>query len=73
MQMALSWYIESEITNSNIQSFDLEASTWDQIFHNETLFGFSNFGDWKLLDIWDLKFGISITRCASKKTNPLWG
>jgi len=24
------------------------------------LFGFSNFGHWKLFDIWDLIFGISI-------------
>jgi len=26
------------------------------------LFGFSNFGHWKLFDIWDLIFGISINQ-----------
>lgn len=28
---------------------------------NETLFGFSNFGDWDLFDILDLVFGTSIS------------
>ena len=27
-------------------------------FKDETMFGFSNFGHWDLLDIWDLIFGI---------------
>jgi hypothetical protein len=32
---------------------------------SETLFGFSNFGHWKLFDICDLIFGISISQLIS--------
>jgi len=27
-------------------------------FQDKTLFGFSNFGNWNLFDIWDLIFGV---------------
>ena len=40
-------------------------------FHDETLFGFSNFGHWKLFDICNLIFIILIVRWTSKKANPL--
>jgi hypothetical protein len=55
-------------------------------FQDETLFGFSNFGHWKLpfdlaqggelaepFDICNLIFGISINQRTCNKANPLWG
>jgi hypothetical protein len=37
---------------------------------DETLFGFSNFGHWKLFDIWDLIFEISIKQGLSTNQIP---
>jgi len=39
-------------------------------FQCETLFGFSNFGHWKLFDICDLIFVISIIQLTFNKANP---
>ena len=42
-------------------------------FQDEILFGFSNFGHWKLFDICNLIFVISIIQGTSNKANPLRG
>jgi len=46
------------------------------IFNDQNLPGHGvvlNFGHWDFFDIWDLIFGISISRCNSNKANPLSG
>ena len=42
-------------------------------FQEEALFGFSNFGHWKLFVICNLIFVISIIQGTSNKANPFWG
>jgi len=50
----------SKITNSKHQISNKPQIPIfnDQAFHDETLFGFLNFGHWKLFDICDLIFVI---------------
>jgi len=76
--MALPWSFVSKITNSKHQITNksqiaifnsavvakrlLWRSRLTKTFQDETLFGFSNFGHWKLFDICNLIFGISINQ-----------
>ena len=51
--MALPWSFVSKITNSKHQITNKSQIPIfnDQNLHDETLFGFSNFGHWTLFDI----------------------
>jgi hypothetical protein len=86
--MALPWSFASKITNSKHQITNksqipifnsavvakmlLWRSRLTKAFKDTTLYVFSNFGHWKLFDIWELILGILKNQRTSNKANPLW-
>ena len=59
--MALPWILclKSQIPSTKFQINPKFQYSMIKTFQDETLFGFSNFGHWKLFDICDLIFVIS--------------
>jgi len=62
--------LKSQIPSTKLQINLKIQYSMTKTFHGETLFGFSNFGPWKLFDICDLIFVISIINKLPTKQIP---
>jgi len=54
--------LKLQIPSTKLQTNLKFQYSMTKTFQDKRLFGFSNFGHWNLLDIWDLIFGISISQ-----------